>query len=197
MIGRLNGTLVFKSVETVIIECGGVGYEVQCPLTVLDRLPPEGGTCMVAIHTHAREDQLTLFGFTDLEERALFRLLIGVSGIGPRLALACLSGLRGDELSRAIVDENVKRLSSIPGIGKRTAERLILELKEKLSRRLPAQADGQGPPGSPQLDDLDSALRNLGYRPKDVEALVNALAKEAAGMSFEDLLREALKRLNG
>ncbi len=196
MIGRLRGTLAHKGVEGVLIDVGGVGYEVQCPLTTLDRLPPEGQACTLTIHTHVREDVLTLFGFGDAAERALFRSLTGVSGVGPKLALACLSGMDGPTLTNALAEGDVKRLSTIPGIGKRTAERLVLELKEKVGR--------SGMPGRPAptaggavLADLESALCNLGYKPKDVEKLIAGLAADAAGQSFEALLREALRRLNG
>lgn len=199
MIGMLRGPLVQKHATAVMVDVGGVGYEVHCPLTVLDRLPPEGREATLSIHTHVREDQITLFGFTDARERALFRLLISVSGIGPKLALACLSGLTGEELGRAVMSEDVRRLSSIPGIGKRTAERLVLELSDKLKK----QGYGAGADDTPdaatasgvQLDDLESALVNLGYRQKDVQKLIGELAPKAGAMSFEDMLREALGRL--
>ncbi len=196
MIGRLRGTLASKSVDGVVIDVGGVGYDVLVPLTVLDRLPPEGGDCALMIHTHVREDQITLFGFQEAGERAIFRQLLGISGIGPRLALACLS-LPGEELVRAIRDEDTKRLATLPGIGKRMAQRIVLELKDKL----PALVGAIGaPPAAPKarpLEDLDSALRNLGYRPKDVETLVAQLADDAETLGFEDLLRKALQKLNG
>lgn len=195
MIGRLRGVLAHKSVEGVIVDVGGVGYDVLCPLTVLDRLPPEGEECALTIHTHVREDQITLYGFTRPEERAVFRLLLQVSGIGPRLALACLGGLTGEALVQAIRAEDTKRLSSIPGVGKRTAQRIVLELKEKV----PALGAVEAAPAaarSTHLDDLESALRNLGYRPKAVEQILGQLAGEAEGLDFEELLRRALQRLN-
>lgn len=200
MIGRLRGCLARKSVESVIVEIGGeasaVGYEVFCPLSVLDRLPPEGEVCILSIHTHVREEQLALFGFIDDEERGLFRMLIGVTGVGPKLALACLSGLPGTKLARAIVDKDVRRLSSIPGIGKRSAERLVLELSDKIEKRRMAEASSPTTAHSASLDDLDSALRNLGYKAKDVDKLIEDLGPRAADMGFEDLLREALQRVN-
>jgi Holliday junction DNA helicase RuvA len=196
MIGRLSGTLVQKQVEAVVIDVGGVGYEVLCPLTVLERLPPEGATCVLSIHTHVREDQISLFGFSTPDERALFRQLIAVTGIGPKLALACLSGLKAEAFARAVVDNDLKKLSGIPGVGKRTAERLVLELKDKLARTTLGGAAVPAP-RTVHLDDLQSALCNLGYRAKDVETLVAQLSKESAETSFEGLLREALKRLNG
>jgi len=196
MIGRLSGTLALKQVESVLVEVGGVGYEVHCPLTVLEVLPPEGGACALWIHTHVREDQIALFGFGTPDERALFRLLIAVTGIGPKLALACLSGLKAEAFARAIVDGDLKKLSGIPGVGKRTAERLVLELRDKLSR-LTLGSAAPPPRRTAHLEDLQSALCNLGYRAKDVEVLVAKLTEESMEASFEGLLREALKRLNG
>ncbi|MCB9523330.1 MAG: Holliday junction branch migration protein RuvA [Myxococcales bacterium] len=197
MIGLLRGELAVKSPTAVVLDVGGVGYEVVCPLTVLDNLPPTGGRCTLVIHTHVREDQITLFGFATQDERALFRQLVAVSGIGPRLAVACLSGMTAEALIRALVDGDVKRLSSVPGIGKRTAERMVLELQEKVHPPAGSRAAAGLPAPSPALDDLDSALRNLGYRAKDVESLIDGLRAEAPAMTFEQLLREALKRLNG
>lgn len=199
MIGQLRGVVARKGVESVIIDVQGVGYEVVCPLTVLDQLPAQGQTTTLSIHTHAREDQLTLFAFIDVDQRALFRLLISVSGVGPKLAMACLSGMSADAFCSALMSEDVKKLSSVPGIGKRTAQRLTLELKDKV-KHLGASTPGGTPRpqgGNAHLDDLDSALRNLGYRAKAVETLIDSLRAEAEQMSFEALLREALRRLNG
>ncbi len=190
MIGRLKGLVAEKGPEGVLIEVSGVGYEVQCPLTVIDRLPRRGQESTLSIHTHVREDQITLFGFSEPEERALFRQLIGVSGIGPKIGLACLSGMDAGSLSGAIAGEDVKRLTTIPGLGKRTAERLVLELKDKVSGVVIA-----GRPGGQMLNDLESALRNLGFKSKDVDSLMTELAPHAESMTFEELLREALKRM--
>ena len=194
MIGRLTGTLAEKTVEAVLIDVGGVGYEVHCPLTVLERMPPSGATAALFVHTHVREDQIALFGFNSSEERALFRMLIAVTGVGPKLATVCLGGLPAETLARAIIDNDLKRLSSIPGIGKRTAERLVLELRDKL-----AKSGGVMTPRTPStsghLEDLQSALVNLGYRSNDVGLIIAALQKESPTASFEELLRLALKRL--
>lgn len=194
MIGRLRGEVAFKSVEGAVIDVGGVGYDVRCPLTVVDRLPRVGEACTLSIHTHVREDQLVLYGFNNDDERALFRALTAVSGIGPKLALACLGGMDADTLTRAIVDEDIKRLSTIPGVGKRTAERIALELHEKLRGHVSTAARPEPLPD--HLSDLESALRNLGYKPRDVEKLVEGLRAQAEGMDFEALLREALKRMS-
>lgn len=197
MIGRLSGTLVEKGVEAVLLDVQGVGYELSCPLTVLDQLPPAGQPCTLIVHTHVREDALLLYGFAQPEERRLFRQLIATTGVGPKLALACLSGLTVQAFTQAIVEKNVKRLVTIPGIGKRTAERLILELDGKVHvHRAEAGAEPTAARPSPDLLDLESALRNLGYKAKEVELLIEALGPQAAQMSFEALLREALRRLN-
>ena len=195
MIGRLRGILALKSVESVLIDIQGVGYEVRCPLSVIDRLPRKSEPCTLSIHTHVREDQITLFGFIDSDQRALFRQLTTVSGIGPKLALACLGGLDSAALQRAIIDEDIKRLVGIPGIGKRTAERLVLELRDKLRKTVPITS-GPAPITSSHLDDLSSALCNLGYKPKVVDTLLDGLREDAKDMDFEALLREALKRLS-
>lgn len=192
MIGRLRGVLALKSVEGVLIDVGGVGYDLLVPTTTLDRLPPEGTPCALHVHTHVREDQITLFGFHDPAERALFRQLLTVSGIGPRLALACL-GMPVEDLVRAIRDDDLRRLSALPGIGKRTAQRIVLELRDKLP--ILAGAQGVAPGRGGALGDVDSALRNLGYRPKDVDAVVARLA-ETGDAGFEELLRQALQQLN-
>ncbi|MEZ4464693.1 MAG: Holliday junction branch migration protein RuvA [bacterium] len=195
MIGRLRGTLRQKLVEEVIVDVGGVGYAVHCPLSVLEALPREGEPAELVIHTHVREDQLVLYGFCDQDERALFRLLIGTTGIGPKLAMAALGGQSAERVARAIMDADVKALASIPGIGKRTAERIILELKEKVRTLAPGRPVSV-PTAASHLDDLASALRNLGYPPREVEKLVAGLADQTE-LSFEALLREALRRLSG
>ena len=190
MIGRLKGTVGDKGMESILLDVNGVGYDVHCPLTVLERLPRTGEQASLSIHTYVRDDQLTLFGFIDDRQRSLFRQLISISGVGPKIGLACLSGMDADTLSGAIAAGDVKRLTTIPGLGRRTSERIILELKEKMGGLAGASA---GYP--PVLDDLQSALVNLGYKSKNVEHLMAELAQEAGSMTFEELLREALKQL--
>jgi holliday junction DNA helicase RuvA len=195
MIGRLTGTIVRKAVESVLIDVQGVGYEVVCPLSVLDVLPRVGEAAKVSIHTHVREDQITLFGFADEDQRSLFRTLVGVTGVGPKLALACLGTMTPDNFADAIATEDLKRLTGVPGVGKRTAQRLVLELREKLRRFAPSA--GPAPSASTlALDELDSALRNLGYKAKAVDTLIEGLREDAADQDFEALLREALRRLS-
>ncbi len=194
MIGRLRGEVARKAVESVLIDVGGVGYEVVCPLTVLDELPRKNQQRTLSIHTYVREDQITLFGFLGDEQRALFRMLIGVNNVGPKLALACLSAMTPDQVSEAIASEDLRKLSGIPGVGKRTAERLVLELREKVQKVTIAARSPS--PASGHLDDLESALRNLGYKGKAVDQLIEGLRDEAGELGFEGLLREALRRLN-
>ncbi len=195
MIGRLKGTIVRKAVESVLVDVQGVGYEVVCPLSVLDVLPRVGQPATVSIHTHVREDQITLFGFVDEDQRSLFRTLVSVTGVGPKLALACLGTMTPDNFADAIATEDLKRLTAVPGVGKRTAQRLVLELREKLRRFAPSA--GPAPSASTlALDELDSALRNLGYKAKDVDKLIDGLREDAAEKDFEALLREALRSLS-
>ncbi len=191
MIGMLEGVIANKGAEGILLKVGGVGYDVLCPLTVIDRVPRRGETCTLSIHTHVREDQITLFGFIDDDQRQLFRLLISVSGIGPKIGLACLSGMSADDLSTAIANADIKRLSGVPGIGKRTAERMVVELKDKVF----GSAPGRPAVAHRMLDDLQSALKNLGYKTKDVDQLIADLGKDSEEMSFEALLKEALRKL--
>ena len=191
MIGRLVGVLVEKSAEGILVDVGGVGYELTCPLTVIEGLPDRDEACALCVQTYVREDQITLFGFNTREERSLFRALTSVSGIGPRLAIACLSGLDAAALQQAILRGDVKRLSTIPGIGKRSAERLILELRPRFEK---LSALREATPNAAHLQDLESALLNLGYKKKEIDAFLGELGARAESMSFEALLKEALHR---
>ncbi|MBM4291498.1 MAG: Holliday junction branch migration protein RuvA [Deltaproteobacteria bacterium] len=192
MIGQLRGTLSHKGAERLIIDVGGVGYELTCPLTTLERLPAAGEQCVVSVKTYVREDQITLFGFSSLEERRLFEALTTVSGIGPRLAVACLSGLDAEALKVAIITGDARRISSVPGIGRKTADRMILELRAKLEKHFPLEA--ARPEAASQLSDLQSALLNLGYKPKDVDDYLSEVRPRAAELTFEELLKGALAR---
>ena len=191
MIAQLRGVIAQKTATGIVLDVQGVGYDVLCPLTVLDWLPPTGSDAQLCIHTHVREDQITLFGFRSPSEKGVFRLLISISGIGPKLGLACLSGLGPDELSTAIATDDIKRLSSIPGVGKRTAERMVLELKNKVG----PVAHSETRKKSSMLDDLSRALKNLGYKDKEVDQLIESLDTKPEESSFEVLLREALSKL--
>ena len=191
MIAMLTGTVARKTASGVILDVSGVGYDILCPLTVVDALPPTHDRATLSIHTHVREDQITLFGFMNDDEKRVFKLLIGISGIGPKLGLACLSGMSLDDLCSAIGAEDVKRMSSIPGVGKRTAERIILELKAKIGRT----SGSSQPQRSSMMDDLESALKTLGYKEKEIEQLVASLDVGTPEPKFETLLRDALNTL--
>jgi len=192
MIGYLRGILRHKGAELLIIDVAGVGYELTCPLTTIDRLPAEGEECELTVKTHVREDQITLFGFSSLEERRLFESLTTVSGIGPRLGVACLSGMDAAQLKEAIITGNTKRIATIPGIGKKTAERMVLELRVKFEKSFALSA--AQPSLSGQLSDLRSALINLGYKAAAVDKHLDEIKDSAAEMSFEELLQGALRR---
>jgi Holliday junction DNA helicase RuvA len=193
MIARLVGRLAQKSPEVLIVDVHGVGYRVLVSLTAFAALPEQGAEVELAIHTHLRENALELFGFVSVEEKALFTALITVSGVGPRMALNILSGLPAADLRDALAAGNVSRLVAIPGIGKRTAERLIVELQDRV-RKLPAAAhtDGAGPRDAEAV----SALVNLGYRAPEAERAVRAVAAAGAG-DLAAVIRRALQKLSG
>jgi Holliday junction DNA helicase RuvA len=196
MIGYLRGTILEKHPNQVILEAAGVGYDVQIPISTFTALPEQGATATLRIHTHVREDALLLFGFATPEEKTVFERLISVSGIGPKLAITVLSGLPTAELVAAIRGSDLPRLIRIPGIGKKTAERIVLELKDKLisvdaAGKATPQADA-GPSFSMLERDVLSALQNLGCaRPAAEEALRKVLEK-GTPVEFEPLFRAAL-----
>ncbi len=201
MIGQLRGKLLHKKPNLVLIEVQGVGYEVSIPLTSYYDLPAEGNEIVLQVHTHVREDTLALFGFCSRREKDFFLKLISISGVGPRLAVAILSGAKVEELAQAIADGNLTRLTAIPGIGRKTAERLILELKGQVTPfLLPDQARTAGAAaGSDGIqEDILSALVNLGYPRSSAEkALATVLRSGTAERSFEGLLRPTLQILAG
>jgi Holliday junction DNA helicase RuvA len=195
MIGRLSGVLIEKTAESVLLDVQGVGYELLCPLTTIEKMPKIGENCTLAVKTYVREDQITLFGFNDMRERKLFEELTSVSGIGPKLAVSCLSGLSADQIREAIITANVKNLSSIPGIGKKTAERMVLELRSKFEKSYAVrEAVVVGDEGS-GIVALQSALKNLGYKEKEIDHVVDQLREKAQTLSLEELIREALNLL--
>lgn len=197
VIGRLSGRLIEKDPSEIVVEAGGVGYRVAVPLTTFGRLPAPGETVTLSIHTHVREDALALYGFDSRRERDLFEDLIGVPGIGPRLALALLSHLDPRDLAAAVESKDIDRLTSVPGIGRKTAERLLVELSGRMKRfQAPAGAASTAPAES-RKDDLVSALVNLGYRQTQAVPTVEAvLAAAAPGDLLPALLRESLRRLS-
>ena len=197
MIAHLRGRLLEKHPNRIIVDVQGVGYEAHVPLSTFYEMPEPGGEITLRVHTHVREEALSLYGFATLLELQLFERLIGVSGIGPKLALAVLSGIEPNELIAAVRHGNVARLTAIPGVGKKTAERIGLELKDKLAAFLPVEGAASVPAsaGESLRTDVLSALINLGYhRPLAERALDAALKSDNAG-SFEQTLKVAWREL--
>lgn len=199
MIGRLTGKLLGDDVEGVVtLDVQGVGYDLAVPLGTIGRARKgPDGLLTVFVHTHVREDALELFGFSSELERKVFRLLLGVPNVGPKIALAVLSALPAPELAQAVVGEDRARLNKVPGVGKKTAERLVLELREKLLKLGPVEA-AKGSGNSPHADGekLMGALTNMGYRPSEAERAVSALKERLGRESLSDLLRAALAELS-
>jgi Holliday junction DNA helicase RuvA len=198
VIARLHGILAEVGAGFAVIDVGGVGYLVHLSQLTQSSLPARGEKVALRTYTHVREDALDLFGFASEEEEAVFRALIDVKGVGPRAAQNILSGIEARELAQAVAAGDVVRLTKVPGIGKKTAERLVVELRDKLA----ALAKVGGGPARPvaeadALEQLRTALVNLGYRPPQAEGAVESLRDEADGRPLDELLREALKRLRG
>ena len=197
MIALLTGTIAAKGPDTVILDVQGVGYRVQIPFSTYFDLPAEGEKATLHIHTHVKEDAIHLYGFRSAPEKLFFQLLLTVSGIGPKLARDILSNCQVHDLASALAGGNITRLSSIPGIGKKTAERLILELKDKVARLDLAPPSGKAisaAPSSAVRDDVISALVNLGYKETEVTRVLNSI-EPPEGAPMEELLRLALKQL--
>lgn len=205
MIAMLQGALARHEGDRIIIDVGGVGYRVHVPLSTADNLPQLGERVTVHVYTHVREDILALYGFGTEDELLLFRDIIGVSGMGPRLALTSLSTLRPHEFRHAVAHEDVAELTRISGVGKKTAQRLILELKGKLTPAaddavVPAAIDGAASPATPVTDEALAALVALGYSEAEARPALEAVAREAdakIGTDTTAMLRRALKHLAG
>ncbi len=196
MIGRLRGNIIDKHPPTILLEAGGVGYEVDVPLSALEALPGIGDEAVLHTHLSIREDGQTLFGFLERSERDLFRVLIRVSGVGPRLALALLSGLNGAELRRCVHEEDTTTMTRIPGVGRKTAQRLIVELRDRLEGLLPAAPSGTAgavhtAAGAP-LNEAIEALTALGYKPQEAARMARAVGGE--GLASETIIRRALQQ---
>lgn len=192
MIAYLKGTLIRKTPGHVVVETGGVGYAAAVPVSSFARLGEIGETVEILVHTHVSDDALALYGFLTEDEKAMFLKLIGVSGIGPKLALNVLSGIAPGDLAEAIRASDLARISLIPGIGKKTALRITMELQDKMDEKEKLLAAK----GSPEKEDLLSALQNMGFRRKEAErAADRTIAASRPGTEFERLLRDALKRL--
>jgi Holliday junction DNA helicase RuvA len=201
MIARLNGILVQKSVTQCVVDVHGTGYRVVVPLSTFYELPEAGDPVVLQVYTHVREDTISLYGFCTEEEREVFKLMISVSGIGPKLAVNVLSGISADEWIRAVAVEDLKRLTVIPGVGRKTAERMILELKDK-AVNLGSEAAPAG--GAAVLrveqvkEDALSALINLGYKGSSARDAVEQIIKEAPEtLPLDRILKKALRILAG
>ena len=195
MIARLTGQLVESSSDRVVVDVGGVGYALSIPLGTFTMLPPAGERVTLHVHTHVREDALQLYGFATAEERLVFERLLSVSGIGPKVALTVLSGLPLPELVGAITAQNVRLLSTIPGVGKKLAERLGVELKDRL-RDIGIVSPVRGlAPRTSVAEDAVAALLNLGYKVSQAESAVAAAAREVPAENLNTLLQAALKSL--
>ena len=196
MIAHLRGTLLEKHPNLVIVDTGGVGYEVTIPVSAYSSLPETGTEVQLHIHTHVREDALTLFGFVSHPDKALFEKLITVSGIGPKLAITTLGGLTAHDLAQAIREGSIEQLVRIPGVGKKTAERMVLELRDKLDL-LPGIARGGAAPAKSMFntveEDVISALANFGVSRAAAEAAVTKARSATDGNDFDGLFRRSLK----
>lgn len=199
MIAHLTGRILSKSTQAVVIETCGVGYEVNVPLSTFYDLPEPEEQVRLHVYTHVREDALQLFGFRSRTEKELFLMLISVSGIGPKLALNILSGIGPAELLEATARGDAARLQSIPGVGKKTADRIALELREKaaaaLGDKVPEIVPGPGLHEQDVLDDALSALVNLGYPPRSAKKALERAGRDLPEVRLEALIKEALKVL--
>jgi len=200
MIARLKGILFKKTTQTIIIDVGGVGYEVSVPLSTFYTLPELNESVSLQIHTHVKDDSLTLFGFNTSLEKTLFLMLVSVSGIGPKLSVNILSGMGPQDLLEAIANGDALRLQAIPGIGKKTAERIALELKDRASKALEETDISPVPVSRGEdriiIDDALSALINLGYSPKSARLAIDRAKSRVKEITLEGLIREALRSLS-
>jgi Holliday junction DNA helicase RuvA len=197
MIARLTGLVLDKGEDTAVLDVHGVGYLVHLSAASLLALPARGEQATLRTITHVREDALDLFGFLTEEEEDVFRALVEVKGVGPRAAQNILSGIEPRDLAQAVAQGDVARLTKVPGIGKKTAERLVVELKDKLLALARAAGPGKSPQKGGLIDQLQVALVNLGYKPAQAEQVAEALRDQAEGKGLDELLREALKAMRG
>lgn len=195
MIAQLRGRILKKDAQAVVIDVGGVGYDVTIPVSTFYRLGETGAEVTLLTHTHVREDTLALFGFMTATEQTLFERLIAVAGVGPRLAISILSGIETPDLVGALRAGDVARLTRIPGVGKKTAERLVLELRDKV-KDLAGPTPAAASPATPR-DDLVSALAHLGYSRPEAERGADKALRDHGDERFEDLLRRTLRILSG
>jgi Holliday junction DNA helicase RuvA len=197
LIAQLRGRVLRKEPQEVVVDVGGVGYRITIPLSTFYRLGDPGTDATLLTYTHVREDALALFGFLTAGEQTLFEKLIGVAGVGPKLAINILSGIEAPELVGALRSSDLARLTRIPGVGRKTAERLVLELKDKMPVVLPETEAAPPAPAGSSKDDLVSALVHLGYSRPEAERGVERALREDGDGRFEDLLRRTLRILSG
>ena len=197
MIAFLRGRVLEKHPNRLIVDVAGVGYDVLVPLSTFYVVGTEGSEISLRVHTHVREDQIALFGFVTALELSMFERLIAVNGIGPKLALSVLSGIEPRELGPAIQRGDLARLTRIPGVGKKTAERIVVELRDRLPKALEAEVAGEVSPAVEEVlhDDLVSALVNLGYHQQAIDRVLENVLKDQQAPKFEDALRAALREL--
>ena len=197
MIAFLRGRVLEKHPNRVILDVAGVGYDVLVPLSTFYVVGDDGSEISLRVHTHVREDQIALFGFVTALELSMFERLIAVNGIGPKLALSVLSGIEPRELVTAIQRGDLPRLTRIPGVGKKTAERIVVELRDRLPKTMEAEVSGTAPPAKEDVlrDDLVSALANLGYHQQAIDKVLEKVLKDKDALKFEDALRAALREL--
>jgi Holliday junction DNA helicase RuvA len=195
VIAQIRGRLLRKGPQEAVVDVGGVGYRVTIPLSTFYRVGEPGAEVTLLTHTHVREDALALFGFLTAVEQELFERLIAVSGVGPKVAISILSGIEAPELVAALRASDIARLTRIPGVGKKTAERLVVELKDKMTA-LPSAEVPAAAAASPEADDIVSALVHLGYSRPEAERAVERTLRAHEGGRFEDLLRYALQAVS-
>jgi Holliday junction DNA helicase RuvA len=197
MIAWLKGQLLEKQAPTLLLNVNGVGYELEAPMTTFYELPAVDETVVLFVHMVVREDAQLLFGFSSRQQRELFRSLIKVNGVGPKVALAILSTLSAQELLQSMANEDFKQLTQVPGIGMKTAQRLVVEMKDRLEKEfgdVALEARAQAGSAANDKDDAVAALVSLGYRPNDASRIVKSLPSE---LSSEELIRQALRSLSG
>ena len=202
MIGRLRGNLIEKQPPYLLLDVNGVGYEVQAPMTTFYRLPALGGEVVLHTHLSITENLHQLFGFADQRDRSLFRTLIKVNGVGPKLAIAILSGMESDDIARCVRDNNIKALTKVPGIGTKTAERLVIELRDRLKNWDLPHSDLIAHSEIKQIAsdndiyaEAESALISLGYKPVDAAKMITAASKQKPDAKSEELIRLALRTI--
>lgn len=202
MIGRLRGTLIEKQPPFLLLDVQGVGYELQAPMTTFYRLPALGAEVTLHTHLSITENLHQLFGFADQRDRSLFRTLIKVNGVGPKLGIAILSGMESDDIARCVRDDNIAALTKVPGIGKKTAERLVIELRDRLKNwdlphsDLLAHSEIQQIAGDNDIyAEAESALISLGYKPVEAAKMISAASKQKPDAKSEELIRLALRSM--